>query len=515
MKGGLRQSMAWLHTWVGLLLGWLLFLVFATGTAAYFQDEITRWMQPEVHGQRQLEAGAEGAVAYMREHAADAEGWTIQLPGNRAVATSAYWKVKGESFKQWRDHQFLVDGAGHKVDARDTLGGWRLYRMHFDLYYVPVLWARWAVGLAAMFMLVAIISGVITHKKIFADFFTLRFGKGQRSWLDGHNLSAVLALPFHFMITYTGLVTLGAQYMPWGAAAAYDNPAQYYADAFSAEPDPQRSGHAVPMASIAAMMRQARASWHGADPGYIYVAIPGDANSVVKITRATDASMATRGETLTFDAATGAMHAPPGARGGAAQTESVMVGLHAGRYAPLLLRWFYFLCGLTGTAMVGTGLVLWTAKRRLQLADPEHPYFGFRLVERLNIATIAGLPFGIACYFLANRLLPVELARRADWEANWLFIGWGVLALIAIVRPVKRAWVETLAVGAVGFFAVPLVDMATTDRGLLASAMSGDILFVSFDGVMLVFAALLGFCAWKVHKRKEPVRARRKKEAIA
>ena len=29
MKNGFRQSMAWLHTWSGLLVGWVLFLVFA------------------------------------------------------------------------------------------------------------------------------------------------------------------------------------------------------------------------------------------------------------------------------------------------------------------------------------------------------------------------------------------------------------------------------------------------------------------------------------------------------
>src|SRR3546814_15120576 len=56
-----------------------------------------------------------------------------------------------------------------------------------------------------MFMLIAILSGIVTHKKIFADFFMLRFGKGQRSWLDAHNVAEVFALPFHLMITYTGL----------------------------------------------------------------------------------------------------------------------------------------------------------------------------------------------------------------------------------------------------------------------------------------------------------------------
>src|SRR3546814_13473285 len=50
VKDSFRQSMAWLHTWTGLLMGWLLFAMFVTGTAAYFQEEITRWMKPELVG---------------------------------------------------------------------------------------------------------------------------------------------------------------------------------------------------------------------------------------------------------------------------------------------------------------------------------------------------------------------------------------------------------------------------------------------------------------------------------
>lgn len=38
---GLRQSMAWLHTWSGLLVCWVLFLVFCGGTASYVKDEIS------------------------------------------------------------------------------------------------------------------------------------------------------------------------------------------------------------------------------------------------------------------------------------------------------------------------------------------------------------------------------------------------------------------------------------------------------------------------------------------
>jgi hypothetical protein len=48
MKESFRQCMAWLHTWTGLTTGWVLFFVFVTGTAGYVDDEITRWMRPEL-----------------------------------------------------------------------------------------------------------------------------------------------------------------------------------------------------------------------------------------------------------------------------------------------------------------------------------------------------------------------------------------------------------------------------------------------------------------------------------
>jgi uncharacterized iron-regulated membrane protein len=511
VKGGLRQSMAWLHTWAGLLVSWLLLAIFMTGTSAYFQDEITRWMQPEIRGERDPVAAAEGAVAWLSGHAAGADRWTMTLPGRRALATTVYWKPAGPAKGSWRDHLITVDGGGHKVDVRDTTGGFFLYRLHFDLHYMPVLWARWIVGFCAMFMLVAIVSGVITHRKIFADFFTLRFGKGQRSWLDAHNLTAVLALPFHLMITYTGLVTLASLYMPWGIDAAYRTPDEYSAEAFGIEVPRERSGHAAPIASIGAMIAQARTQWHGADPGFITLELPGDANGTVRMTLGGGEAMGARGETLTFDAATGKLHDPVSGEGGAMATQGVMIGLHAGRYAPTLLRWFYFLCGLTGTAMVATGLVLWTAKRRLQLPDPERPHLGFRLVERLNIATVAGLPFGMACYFMANRLLPLDLPQRAVWEAHSFFIAWGAVLVYACLRAPRRGWIETLSIAAVAFAMVPLVNAATTSRNLVASVMAGDAVFAGFDLAMLMLAGLFGFTAWKVYRRQAvPVRKARR-----
>jgi uncharacterized iron-regulated membrane protein len=49
MKEHFRQSMAWWHTWVGLICGWVLFVIFFTCTTAVFLGAGRHWLQPELH----------------------------------------------------------------------------------------------------------------------------------------------------------------------------------------------------------------------------------------------------------------------------------------------------------------------------------------------------------------------------------------------------------------------------------------------------------------------------------
>ncbi|WZB73386.1 PepSY-associated TM helix domain-containing protein [Achromobacter xylosoxidans] len=118
-------------------------------------------------------------------------------------------------------------------DGARRRGGDFFYRFHFELE-IGFPWGRWLASIAGMFMLVAIISGVITHKKIFADFFTFRPKKGgQRAWMDGHNALSVLGLPFHLMITFSGLVLFMGMLMPAGILAVYDDARQFSDEVFA------------------------------------------------------------------------------------------------------------------------------------------------------------------------------------------------------------------------------------------------------------------------------------------
>ncbi|MFD0936293.1 PepSY-associated TM helix domain-containing protein, partial [Methylobacterium trifolii] len=220
MRQGFRQSMAWLHTWSGLVVGWVLFAIFVTGTASYYRTEISRWMRPELTAATADPArSADMAAAYLKRQMPDAAGWYVELPRPETPLIEVHW---------WKSlegpfHNALLDPAtGAPSTARATKGGDFLYRFHFELGMPPTV-GRWIVGLCALVLLVSLMSGIVTHRRIFADFFTFRRGARttQRRWLDAHNVVGVLALPFHLMIVYTGLVTLAPMLMPWGLVAAY------------------------------------------------------------------------------------------------------------------------------------------------------------------------------------------------------------------------------------------------------------------------------------------------------
>jgi uncharacterized iron-regulated membrane protein len=500
VKQGFRQSMAWLHTWTGLLLGWLLFAIFVTGTSAYFQEETTRWMTPEVRSVPVDPArGFAAATDWLQREVPGASEWSVYSAGKRAAGLQLYW-VNGPGAPADAPTEARLDGAGYKVEARQTLGGWFLYRFHYDLHYINWYWARWLVGVAAMAMLVAILSGIVTHKKILADFFLLRLGKGQRSWLDAHNVSSVLFLPFILMITYTGLVSLATHYMPWGIAANYASEDKFFEATFP-WPAPAEKAGPAPLTPVAPLIAHAERRW-GVAAGSIRILNPGDRTARIIVSSAPDAGMSVRPRSVTFDGVTGQQLDARNPSGASTVTEGTMIGLHAGRFASALLRLLYFVSGIAGCVMVASGLILWTVKRRAKLPDPARPHFGFRLVEKLNIAAIAGLPFGIAVYFLANRLLPLDLASRSDREIDSMFIAWGAVAVWAMARPAQRGWIEALVAVAIAFTAVPIVNALTTDRSLLASVVSQDWVFAGFDMAMIAIAAGFGFAALKVARRE-------------
>jgi uncharacterized iron-regulated membrane protein len=382
------------------------------------------------------------------------------------------------------------------------MGGEFFYRFHFQLQ-MPYPWGRWLATLAAMVMFVALISGIITHKKIFKEFFTFRPRKGQRTWLDGHNAVAVLILPFHLMITYSSLVIFMTMVMPASILTTYGgNTGAFFDDLFPAFKSAPPVAETAPLKSIAPMLEVAADKWQGGRTGLITVNNPGKANATVSLGR-NDADTIAReaGTALTFDGVTGELSKESGTSSASLLLAGGMYGLHMGHFAGPVLRWLYFLAGIGGTAMIATGLVIWLGKRRLKHAKSGVLPFELKLVEMLNVASMSGLMLAVASFFWANRLLPVSLAGRSDWEVNAFFCVWGLALLHAFARVFFRegrsAWREQLTLAAALYCLLPVLDMATAGRYLWASLEQGYWTLAALDLTALATGVFLAWGAFR------------------
>ena len=518
--------MSWVHTWSGLLLGWLLYAVFFTGTLSYFRDEIDDWMRPELHQSVADANTAERGLEALTKIAPNATTWTLNLPSARQTALEATWREPGAAAGRAGIKRAELDAAtGEQLSPRETRGGSFLYRFHFELYAMPRIWGRWIVGVATMLMFVAIISGVITHKKIFTDFFTFRPRKGQRSWLDAHNATAVLALPFHIVITFSGLLLLMNMLMPWGVNAAYDGNTQAYFTEMRGgrQTAPQgnvgdrqggRKSQETPdpasMAPIAPMLVQAQQLWPERGVGSITVNAPGTSKATFELRERGGSSLINRGasKTLSFDGVSGELKSSPPAQdvSWVRATNNVFTSVHLGRFAEPALRWLLFLSGVVGTIMAGTGMVLWVVKRLPERRKLGRTPFGHRFVEVLNVGSIAGLSVATAAYFWLNRLIPAELAGRADWEIRGFFIVWLLCALHPLVRSHRNAWRDQLALATILFALLPVLNPLTGGGSLLQTMANNQWSVAGFDLMMWALAAMHAAVVWWL-MRPAPVKS--------
>lgn len=515
MKETFFRTLSWLHTWAGLLVCWVLLLIFFAGSLSYFRHEISLWAEPELHRgtfqdyqANQLISQLDKGQHYIESHSpAETQRWLINFPTQRSPMLSFAWQLppeKGQRRGKIEQHTALADGSGVITDVRDSRGGDFFYRLHFDLHYMPAITARYIVGVCTMFMLIALISGIVIHKRIFKDLFSFRQNKGARSWLDAHNVSSVIALPYHLMITYTGLITLMLIYIPWTVSTAYPEDNQ----AFLKELNPARqtekaSGIYAEQVRLSQLLPQVQAEWGNAPIKQVIVSYPQDKNSQVTFYQNTGKDVTDESTLLVFNGVTGELkYASPHEVSGTVATYDTMMSLHTARFAAPLLRILFFFCGLLGCAMVATGTLMWAIRLRQKqqkaIDKGEKPSRGLRLVEGLNFMFILGLPLGAAAFFYANRILPADFATRSAWEVHSFFIALGAMGVWAFFGRSRRDWQIALVLIGTLYCALPILNALTSPNHFIDNIQSQQWALVGFDVLAVLIGVVMLFASTKL-----------------
>ena len=491
-----RKRLSGVHTWVGIVLGALLLVIFWMGTLSVFDRELDRWMMPATRlsppqGPPRLDAILPLVQARVPQ---GARQWRVDWPTVRTPVLRLSWQTRDGQREQ-------IHLNPSTLEVLPDAGTWGATGFFFPFHYgLHIDWkdiGKWLVGVAGMGMLVLLVSGVFIHRKLLADFFTFRPGKRlPRSSLDLHNLTGVTGLVFHFAITLSGLIIFWATYFPQahygvygaGAKARATVQAEGYGRYSPKSADAKVAGVSLSTASLDAMAEDARRIWgNGAEPYFIRVWRPGTSDSYVELRRSYAREVSMNLDQLYFDAATGQwlhqFEATP-----AMAVQRFFSGMHFVQFDHWLLRWLYFGLGLSGCVMISTGMVHWLAARR---AGAFAVYW--RWMEALCVASMPGLIVATLAYLAANRLIPPsaqwEGLDRGALEVAAFFVVWAMGFVHALARGV-RAWREQAwTVALLGSLCVALNALTTgaygaaiaqtpaavwsVDLGLLAVAVMG------------------------------------------
>lgn len=548
MFANFRQSMAWLHTWFGLAMGFVLMVVFFFGTLSVFDREIDRWSIPETRFDAQamprFDTILSPAMKRLRPHPDDM-ALTQQrvhgaLPEPSTMPLVSFWaytthrdpvlqiggefsipnKPKNPADDHLHVHGWTTIDPRNGVEMSDSklkIGSEWFYPMHYNLQLNWKNIGTWIVGFAALIMLAALVSGVVMHRKVFREFFTFRPRKHtQRSTLDLHNLTGVVALPFHFFFAFTGLIIFAGIYLPLSETMLkplHDRHEILEAAHTGLPHEP--AGVPAALASVDAMVAKAQARWteRGAPGavGFLQLVHVGDKNGYVSVYRAGTDRVTLTGYGMHFEAATGRLireDPPPVA---AMAVKDFLTGLHLQHFEHWLLRWLYVAGGLLGCVCIATGFIFFVEKRKKQHAKSGVP--ASRIVDALATATVTGIVIAAVAMLAANRLLPTDLNSKDFWEKLAFWSAWLIAMTHAFWRskPVAQArispaWREQCWAIAMLAIAAVALNWATTGDHLIRTI--GELYWpvAGLDLALLASAGLAAIAA-RMLKQREQIKA--------
>lgn len=533
-----RLTMAWLHTWFGLVLGFVLMVVFFFGSLSVFDREIDRWAIPGTRFEPQPMPSFDKILLPVFQD---------MKPTPEAIE-QARSRVNGpmaESFpvKRWgayTTHRDPVLGifSGHELANAKTkddevfgirtidprtgaalpddhlkIGSRFFYPLHYSLHLEWKNLGYWIVGFAALIMMVALVSGVVMHRKIFRELFTFRPKKHtQRSTLDLHNLTGVVALPFHFIFALSGLVIFGGIYFP--VTHTQLDPLHELHEKHEAKETGlphEKAGVPGTLASVDAMVAEAQRRWAAkgmaGDVGFLAVQHVGDANAYVSVYRAGTDRVTLTGEGMHFKGSTGELIREDPPVTVVAGINNFLTGLHLQHFRHWLLRWLYVLGGLSGCVCIATGFIFFVEKRKRNHA--KQGVSGARWVDAFAVTTVTGMLVATFSMLIGNRLLPTDLPARGSVEQTIFWGAWVLACVHAIWRTapmaqarMSPAWAEQCWATAVLAVAAVLLNWVTTGDHLLRTISNGYWPVAGVDLSLLAAAALAVVAARRLRRRE-------------
>lgn len=424
-----KQNALNAHTWVGVFLSVLLFLVCFSGTVAVFHLEFERWEQPHIEEMENVTPLAiEKAMnTFLAQNPQDTNHLYVVFP------TSDIPRLVVEN-----DHSaFFADKQGNLIEKESVSFTKMLVDLHLYLN-LPHSWGMILVSALGAIICALVVTGVVAHKRISRDAFKLRRGgNGQQAQIDLHNRFGLWAAPFHLIIGVTGAYFgLAGIVLVVVASLNYNGDREAVINQIFT-PDPIIAPQ-IGKPEIGKAFAQLATLAPEKSPIFLTVHEVGKPEQFIEIYAKAPNRMI-YAEGYRFDTS-GNFIGVAGYEYGEWGKQLVwsMYRLHFGDFAGLASKWLYFILGVMLTALCVSGMEIWLSKKA-------HPPLATRLwysvvwgsVSALSLTAVADMFFTgslVVVFWSLMALITVltVLISRLS-KALWLMIsGLSVLLLLVV-----------------------------------------------------------------------------------
>lgn len=499
------------HSWLGIIISAVLFIVFFCGSLSLFLKDMEQWsVQPHFPVQtgtplsisELAEKSIEGRAFNAKEHL------VIRPANEQTPFAQAYVDILSDDPNQHFVGLLMQPTTGEVVAETESFHfPYFLYELHVDLHLPG---GEYLVGFITLFFFFAIVSGIVIHaKKLFKRFFFYRSDNNTRSkMLDMHNVAGVISLPYTLMYAITGLVfNLVLIYQIAFAVILYQGDQKaLLKDAGVVKIAPEWQNQPTQYHKQIDAYYQSLTERFGQPPAMVRFYNYGDASAIVEFRGPRMSNFTGRYE-YAYQLSDGhiVMAKPLDNPNALATGLAVLVQLHFANFAGFDLRILYFLLGLGVCMMIITGNLLWIEQKSKQRHAST---FGLNLVKRMTLASTCGLMLATVVGFWLERTLPTTLPARGSWVIYGFLISLGVYALLPFHRSnyhdAYRQHISTsLQVCAALLIGLVAFDWLIFTDTLLLTLNLNELSVLGTQVGMLLVSIVLLFAASKLRQSKQ------------
>lgn len=504
------------HKYFGLIFAYFGFFLFFSGTLAYYRSEITLFMQDKFYDLKYENSDfAKLGTSYLSQNHATADVWSISVPTSLRpyISVSFNEDATKPQNKHSRVSIALDPQTGEKLELKNTAGGRFLGAIHYHLYLLDTRAAREIVGYASFLMLFLLITGLIIHKRIFKDFFTLR---RKWVWRDLHILSSLAGFSIFVLLTISGIWLVERFMHSSDFMASLQNNTQNFTqnntNSNAQKGEQTRKENGENSHSEKSINKNAQ-TYKGEKPQKIRL-MPeisqiekileiakneGEITqiSINRVENSASMQVNFKNEKLfsengvsskirLYDLQSGKIIRKTDERKATpvALIGTFMKAFHVGNFGGELGKFLFFIFGILGCIMTIMGPYIWEMRKQKSTSKA--------VVKCLNMTFFVGLFFALAAFFIASFVIDYGVKNRVEMETNTFFLAIFVPFLLSFVK--DKGYFLSSALTSISFFAVVILS------GFKGAIFNQKALIIWLSCLVLAF--IFGFLALKFKREK-------------